>query len=64
MKTVKRLNIQGKPSYFFMNMTITKDGSIVIDISFCEENNRAHIFFNGQECIFKKSGVFSYLIFL
>ena len=43
--------------------TLTKDGSIVFDISYCEENNSAHIVFNNIECIFKRSGVFSYLIF-
>ena len=50
MKTIKRLNIQDKPGYFFMNManiisfdsellttddfTIFKDGSIMFDSSY------------------------------
>ena len=70
MKTIKRLNIQDKPGYFFMNManinsfdsellttddfTIFKDGSIMFDSSYCEENNRAHIVFNNVECILEK----------
>ena len=33
------------------------------DINYCEENNTAHIVFNNIECIFRKSGVFSYSIF-
>ena len=79
MKTVKSLNIQDKPGYFFMNMTsindcdsellsiddfsIFKDGSIMFNIVYCEENNTPHIVFNNIECIFRKSGVFSYLTF-
>ena len=79
MKTVKRLNIEDKPGYFFMNMTsindfdpklllineftIFEDGSIMFDINYCKENNVLHIVFNNLECIFRKSGVFSYLIF-
>ena len=55
MKTVKSLNIQDKPGYFFTNMTSTndfdpgllliddfsifKDGSIMFNIVYCEENN-------------------------
>ena len=79
MKTVKRLNIEDKPGYFFMNMTnicdldpklllineltIFENRSIMIDINYCEENNVAHIVFNNIEYIFRKSGVFSFLIF-
>ena len=79
MVTVKRLNIQDKPGYFFSDIvninsinpdllinndfTITKDGSILFDISYCEEGNTPHIIFNDIECIFRKSGLFSYLIF-
>ena len=32
-------------------------------MSYCEENNVPHIVFNNIECIFRKSGVFSYLSF-
>ena len=40
-----------------------KDGSIVFNIAYCEENNVPHIVFNNIECIFRKRGVFSCLIF-
>ena len=79
MKTIKELNIQDKPGYFLKNMinindfdsellstddfTIFKDGSIMLDIVCCEENNTPHIVFNNIECIFRKSVIFSYLIF-
>ena len=32
-------------------------------MTYCEEINIPHIVFNNMECIFFKSGVFSYLIF-
>ena len=79
MKTIKRLNIEDKSGYHFMNMTnindfdiklllvneftIFEDGSIMFDINYCEENNVRYIVFNNVECIFRKSGIFSYLIF-
>ena len=43
--------------------TIFEDGSIMLDINYCEKNNVAHTVFNNAECIFRTSGVFSYLIF-
>ena len=68
MKTIKGSSIQDRLGYFFMNMfnikdidpdliinnefTITKDGSVLSDISYCEENNTPHIVFNDIECIF------------
>ena len=74
MKTIRGLNILDKPGCFFMNMTniddfdpellfiddfaIFKDGSIVFNILYWEENNTPHIVFNNTECIFRKSGVF------
>ena len=79
MKTVKRLNIKDKPGYFFNDMTsindfdlklllineftIFENGSTMFDISYCKENNTPHIVFNNSECIFRKSGIYSYLIF-
>ena len=45
------------------NFKSSKDGSILFNMSYCEENNVPHIAFNNIECIFRKSGVFSYLIF-
>ena len=32
-------------------------------MSYCEENNVQHIVFNNIECIFRKTDIFSYLIF-
>ena len=79
MKTIKRLNIQDKPGYIFNDMANINDidpklllinefimfenGSIIFDISYCKENNTRHVVFNNMECAFRKSGVFSYLIF-
>ena len=60
MKTVKRLNIKDKPSYFFMNMTNINDfdpnlllineltmfenRSIMSDINYCKVNNTPYVF--------------------
>ena len=79
MKIIKRLNIQDKPSYFFKYMTniddiepecfiadeftIIKDGSIVFDVVYNEEDNVTYIVFNNIVCIFRKSENFSYLFF-
>ena len=79
MKTLKRLNIQDKPGYFFMNITnindfdpefflfnqfiIVDDLSVMFDVSYCQENNTPHAVSNNIECVFKKSGIFSYLVF-
>ena len=79
MKTIKGLNIKDWPAHIFTSMTNIdeidpefflindfkgcKDGSIVFNMVYCENNNVPHIVFNNIECIFRKSGVFSYLIF-
>ena len=68
MKTIKGLNIQGKPGYIFMNMTnindfdpefllfnkfpIVDDLSIMFDVNYCQENNTAHVVFNNIGCVF------------
>ena len=68
MKTIKRLNIEDKPSYFFNDMTnindfdvklflineftIFENGSMMSDISYCKENNTPHVIFNNVDCIF------------
>ena len=39
------------------DFTITKNGSVFFNISYCQEGNTPHIVFNDIECIF------SYLIF-
>ena len=52
------------PEFLLMNdFKSSKDGSILFNVNYCEENNVPHIVFNNIECIFRKSGVFSYLIF-
>ena len=79
MKTVKELNIQNKPVYFFKNMTnindfdpklmlineftIFENRSIMFDVNHSKVNNTPYVVFNNIECICRKSGVFSYLIF-
>ena len=77
MKTVKRLNIKDKPGYFFMNMANINDfdpklllinefkmfenRSIMYDVNYCKVNNTPYVVFSNIECIFRKSGVFSFL---
>ena len=52
------------PEFLLVNdFKSRKDGSILFNMSYCEENNVPHIVFNNIECIFRKSGVFSYFIF-
>ena len=76
---MKRLNIKEKPSYFFRNMTnitdfdsglllineiyIFKSESTMFELSYERENNTPYAVFNNIECIFRKSGIESYLIF-
>ena len=59
------VNINGIDSEFFLinDFKSSKDGSGLFYIAYCEENSVPHIFFNNIECIFRKSGVFSCLIF-
>ena len=79
MKAIRELNIKDWSGYIFTKMTnindfdpaflllndfkSSKDGSIVFNIACCEKNNLAHIVFNNIECIFRKSGILSCLIF-
>ena len=79
MKTIKELNIKDWCSYFFTEMVNindiepeyflindfkgSKDGSVLFNIAYCEEDSVPHIVFNNIECIFRKSGVYSYLVF-
>ena len=52
------------PEIFIVNdFKDNKDGSILFNLCYFEENNIPHTVFNNIECIFRKSGVFSYLIF-
>ena len=79
MEKITELNIKNWSGYIFTNMTNIKDfdpefllvnnfksckhGSTVFNITYCEENNVPHIVFNNIECIFRKSGFYSYLVF-
>ena len=79
MKIIRKLNIKDwsgyfvteminindiDPEYFFINdFKGSKDESIIFNIAYCEENSVPHIVFNNIECIFRKSGIYSYLIF-
>ena len=79
MKAIKELNIKDWSCYFFTEMVNindidpeyflindfkgSRDGSVLFNIVYCEEDSVPHIVFNNIECIFKKSGIYSYLIF-
>ena len=79
MKTVKRLNIENKPGYNFMNttyinnfdpklllinnITMFNSGSTKFEIRYCEENNTPYIVFNDIEYIFRKRELNKYLMF-
>ena len=79
MKTIRELKIKDWSGYFFKEMVNIldiepeyfmvnnfkgyKDGSAVFNLCYCKENNVPHVVFNNIECIFRKSGIYSYLIF-
>ena len=79
MKTIRELKIKDWSGYIFKEMTNIldtepeyfmvndakgcKDGSIVFNLCYCEENGVPHIVFNNIECIFRKCGIYSYLFF-
>ena len=79
MKTIRKLNIKDWSGYLFTEMInvnnidpeyvlvndfkSSKDGSVLFNIAYCEENRVPHIVFNNIECIFRKSGIHIYLIF-
>ena len=53
-----------EPEYFMVNdFKGCKDGSILFNLCYCEENCAPHIVFNNIECIFRKCGIYSYWIF-
>ena len=70
MKTIRKLNIKDWCGYLFTEMTNIndinpdfflindfksgKDGSVLCNLSYCEENSVPHIVFNNIECIFRK----------
>ena len=52
------------PEYIMVNdFKGCKDGSILFNLCYSDENGVPHIVFNNTECIFRKSGIYSYLIF-
>ena len=52
-----------EPEYFMVNnFKGCKDRSIVFNLCYCSEDNVPYITFNDIECIFRKCGIYSYLI--
>ena len=64
MKTVKELNIQEKPGYDKILQIL-----MILILNYCQlmilqrRNTVPYIVFNNIECIFRKSGIYSYLMF-
>ena len=68
MKTIRKLNIKGKPGYYFTSMTninnfdpklllineirIFRSVPNMFEINYCEESNTPYIVFNDIECVF------------
>ena len=50
-------------SVLINEFTMFENGSTVFGVSYCWENNTLHIVLNDIECIFRKSGMHSYLVF-
>ena len=79
MKTTRRLNIEQKSDYYFMNMTNVNDfdpnlllineittfnsGSVMFEINYCEESNTPYIVFDDIEFVCRKSCINKYLVF-
>ena len=52
------------PEYLFINdFKSSKDESVLFNMAYGEEKNVPYIVFYNIECVFRKSGMFSYLIF-
>ena len=52
-----------EPEYFMVNdFKGCRDSSIVFILCYCEKNCVPHIVFTNIECIFRKCGIYSYLI--
>ena len=76
---MKELKTLDKSGYFFREMVNILDiereyfmgngfkgckyGSTIFNLCYCSEGSVPHIVFNNVECIFRKSSIFSYLIF-
>ena len=73
MKPTKRLNIEEKSGYYFMNDFDPKlllineitfsSASTMFESSYEKESNTPYIVFNDIEWIFRKSGINKYLVF-
>ena len=60
---ITNINDFDPESLLFNKFTIADDLSIMFDVNYYQEKNTPHVVFNNIECVFKKSVVFSYLIF-
>ena len=79
MKTIRELKTLDLSSYFFKEMIKIlhinpeyfmvndvkgcKNGSVLFKLCYSDENDAPHNVFNNIECIFKKSRIYSYLVF-
>ena len=79
MKAIRKLKTLDWSGYFFKEMINIldiepeyfiikyfkgcKDGSVFFNLCYSQENGVPHIVFNNIECIFTKSGIYSYLTF-
>ena len=53
-----------EPEYILFNdFKGCKDGLILFNLCYSDKINVLHIVFNNIDCIFKRSGIYSYLIF-
>ena len=53
-----------QPEYFMINyFKSCKVSSTMFNVCYCEENSVPHVFFKNIESIFRKIGIYSYLIF-
>ena len=58
------INNSAAPEFFLINdFKDCKDGLVLFNITYCEENSVPHVVFNNIEFISRKSGMYSYLIF-
>ena len=79
MKTIRELKIKDWSGYFLKKMANIldieleyfmindfkgcRDDSVLFNLCYSDETGVPHIVFNNIECIFRRSGLFSYLIF-
>ena len=53
-----------EPEYLMINdFKSCKDDVTFFNVCYCEENSVLHVVFNNIEGIFRKSGIYSYMIF-